>query len=356
MHRPRLIPLLVLVFSTTSLFAQTRRPPTGGNPGGPGNPGNTNPISGMNIPNTSSQPRMTRLEIQLTSDGTRPLPVQALVQLSLMSGGTIQENYTDMDGRVSFSVPPAQNYQVRVTGPGIETSQSSFELFDGESFHHQAVVVKLTADAKANLPGGMVSAAMLNVPAKARHEYDKGMELMEKGKLPDAKKHLEKAIEIYPNFDWAFNNIGVIDMRTNDVAGARDAFTRAVTINSKNFDANRNLARLKLRDNDYDGAKILLKNALTSKPDDAETLGMLSFTELKTDQYDQALLDSEKVHKDGHDAFPLAHLVAASVRESKGDLPGAQKQYEMYLKEAPDSPQAQVAKQGLQRIQAQAKN
>lgn len=356
MHRPRLIPLLVLVFSATSLFAQTRRPPTGGNPGGPGGPGNTNPISPMNIPNNSSQPRMTRLEIQLTSDGTRPLAVQAMVQLSLMSGGTIQENYTDMDGRVSFSVPPAENYQVRVSGPGIETSQSSFELFDGESFHHQAIVVKLTADAKSNLPGGMVSAAMLNVPAKARHEYDKGMELMQKGKLADAKKHLEKATEIYPDFDWAFNNIGVIDMRTNDVPGAREAFTRAVTINSKNFDADRNLARLKLREDDYEGAKTLLKNALTSRPGDQEALGMLSFAELKTQQYDQALSDAEKVHQDGRDIFPLAHLVAATVRESKGDLSLAQKQYEMYLKEAPDSPQAQVAKQGLERIQAQAKN
>jgi tetratricopeptide (TPR) repeat protein len=274
----------------------------------------------------------------------------------MMSGGTIQENYTDMDGRVSFSVPPAQNYQVRVSGPGVETSQSSFELFEGESFHHQTVIVKLTEDAKSKLPGGMVSAAMLNVPSKARHEYDKGMQLMEKGKLEEAKSHLQKATEIYPNFDWAYNNIGVIDMRTKDVAGAREAFTHAVSINNKNFDADRNLARLKLGDNDYEGAQTLLKDALTSRPDDLNTLGMLSFTELKTKQFDQALSDAEKVHQDGRDTFPLAHLVAATVRESKGDLAGARKHFEMYLKEAPDSPQAQVAKQGLERIQAQAKN
>jgi TolA-binding protein len=356
MYRPRLIPLLVLVFAATNLFAQARRPPTGGNPGGSGRPGNPNPTTPMNIPNTSPASRMTRLEVQLTSDGTRPLAIQALVQISLMSGGTIQENYTDMDGRVSFSVPPADNYQIRVSGAGIETSRSTFELFAGESYHREAVVVKLTEGGKKNLPGGMISAAMLNVPAKARREYDKGMELMQKGKLEDAKNHLQKATEIYPNFDWAYNNIGVIDMQTKDVAGAREAFTRAVTINNKNFDANRNLARLELGDNNYEGAKKLLKDALTSRPGDPNTLGMLSFAELKTKEFDQALLDAEKVHQDGNDAFPLAHLVAASVRESKGDLAGARKQYEMYLKEAPDSPQAQVAKEGLERIQAQAKN
>lgn len=356
MHRPRLIPLLLFVFAATSLFAQVQRPPVGGTPGGPGRPGNSNSTSTMNIPSTPSTSRMTRLEIQLTSDGTRPVAIQALVQISLMSGGTIQENYTDMDGRVSFSVPPADNYQVRVSGAGIETTQSSFELFEGESFHHESVVVKLTEDAKKNLPGGMISAAMLNVPVKARHEYDKGMELMQKGKLEDARKHLQKATEIYPNFDWAYNNIGVIDMRMKDVPAAREAFTRAVTINNKNFDADRNLARLELGENNYEGAKKLLQDALTARPGDSEALGMLSFTEFKTKEFDQALSDAEKAHQDGRDAFPIAHLVAASVRESKGDLAGAQKQYEMYLKEAPDSPQAQVAKQGLERIQAQAKN
>jgi Tfp pilus assembly protein PilF len=356
MYRPRLIPLVVLIFAATTLFAQARRPPAGGNPGGTGRPGNPNPTPTMNVPNTSSGSRMTRLDVQLTSDGTRPLAIQALVQISLMSGGTVQENYTDMDGRVSFSVPPADNYQVRVSGPGIETSRSSFEMFAGESYHRESVVVKLTEEGTKNLPGGMISAAMLNVPAKARHEYDKGMELMQKGKLEDARKHLQKATEIYPSFDWAFNNIGVIDMRTKDVAGAREAFTRAVTINNKNFDADRNLARLELGENNYEGAGKLLQDALTARPGDPEALGMLSFTEFKTKQFDRALSDAEKVHQDGRDAFPIAHLVAASVRESKGDLAGAQKQYEMYLKEAPDSPQAQVAKQGLERIQAQAKN
>lgn len=356
MYLPRPIFLLAALLVATTLLGQTRRPPSGGNPGGPGSSGNTNNIPSNNFPNSSLPSRMTRLEIQLTSDGTRPVPVQALVQLSLTTGGVVQESYTDMDGRVSFSVPPAQQYDVKVSGPGVETSESTFELFDGESFHHQSVTVKLTEEAKNNLPGGMVSAAMLNVPVKARREYDKGMELMQKGKWDDAKKHLEKATEIYPNFDWAFNNIGVIDMRMKDVPGAKEAFTRAVAINDKNADAERNLARLKLGDDDYQGAKTLLKQALTVKPGDPDLLGLLSYTELKTNQPDQALIDAEKVHRDDHDVFPLAHLVAASVRESKGDLVGAQKQYGMYLKEAPDTPQAQVAKEALQRIQARAKN
>jgi predicted negative regulator of RcsB-dependent stress response len=357
MHRPRLISFLALVLLTTAAVGQTRRPPSG-NPGGtntgniPGNPTR----SPMDVPSMSTTPRMVQLEVQLTSDGARPVPVQALVQVSQTSGGVVQANYTDMDGKVTMSIPPGGTYEITVSGPGIETTQQEFELFQGESFHHQPVTVKLTADAKANLPGGMVSASALNVPANARHEYDKGMKLMQNQKWADAKKHLEKATQEYPNFDWAFNNIGVIDTRLNDKAGAREAFTRAVAINNKNADAERNLARLELESNDYDGAKTLLKESLAVKPDDPDALGLLSYAELKTNQPDLALADAEKVHRDGHDPFPLAHLVAGTVLESKGNLAGARKEYEAYLKEAPDTPQAKAAKDGLARIQAQAKN
>ena len=353
MHRPRIFSLSLAVLLATSAFGQTRRPPTSGNPGNPGNTPNT---TNMNIPGMSTQPRTVRLEIQLTSDGARPLPIQALVQVNQMSGGTVTETYTDMDGRATLSIPAGRSYEIKVSGPGVEPTQMSFDLFQGESFHHQMVTVKQLTDARSVPPGGMVSAAMLNVPVKARREFDKGMELMQKQKLADAKKHLEKAIAEYPNFDWAYNNLGVLDMQMKDEAGAQEAFTRAVAINSKNADATRNLARLKLKSNDYEGAKALLQQSLSVKPGDLEALGLLSFTELKTNHPEQALADAEKVHRDDHDPFPLAHLVAASVREQKGDLAGAGKQYEMYLKEAPDAPQAKVAKEGIARIQAQAKN
>jgi Tfp pilus assembly protein PilF len=343
--RPPLLFLLLLLLITPCLFAQGRRP-------GPGSTNSTN-----NAPRVTGPSNVSRVEVQVTTDDAHPLQMQALVELSGVSGGVLQQSYTDMEGRVSFSVTSGQMYQLKISGPGVETTQASFEVLQGENFHHQSVSVKLSATAGTNnAPGGMISASMLNVPVKARREFDKGAELMQAQKWADAKQHFEKAIETYPNFDWAYNNIGVIDMRLKDEPGAREAFSRAVAINNRNPDATRNLARLKLQDSDYEAAKALLQQSLTALPGDPTSLTLLAFAQFKTKQFDEALANAERAHRGEPDPNPLAHLIAAAVLESKGDRAGAEKQYQTYLKEAPDTPQAQIAREGLLRVQAQAKN
>jgi Tfp pilus assembly protein PilF len=296
------------------------------------------------------------VEISITNEESRPLPIQALVEIGGIGGGTTQQTYTDLEGRVSFSVPSGRNYQIKVSGAAIESTTVQFEVNPGETFHHESIAVKAARGDGKGAPGGMVSAAALNVPEKARDEFNKGMKDIQAKKFPDAKKHFVKATEIYPKYDWAFNNIGVVEMQLKDGKAAREAFARAVEINDKNPDATKNLARLKIEDTDYAGAKELLLKSITVQPENPDTLMLLAYTQLKTNDLDAALANAEKCHKGEPDQHPLGHLIAAAVREKKGDRAGAEKQYQTYLKEAPDTPQAKVAKDGLARLQAQAKN
>jgi tetratricopeptide (TPR) repeat protein len=299
---------------------------------------------------------LSRVEVSITSENSHPLPIQALVEIGGIGGGTVQQTYSDPEGRVSFSVPAGKLYQLKISGPGIEATVVQFEVNVGESFHHESVAVKVHSDAKNGAPGGTISAAMLNVPEKARTEFEKGMKDLDAKKLEDAKKHFIKATEQYPKYDWAFNNIGVVDMQLHDEAGAREAFAHAIEINDKNPDATKNLARLKIQDTDYAAAKELLNKSNTAAPGNPDTLVLLAYSQLKTNQLDEALANAEKCHKAEPDSYPLGHLIAGAVREKKGDLAGAQKQYETFLKEAPDAPQAKAAQDGIARIQAQAKN
>jgi Tfp pilus assembly protein PilF len=200
-------------------------------------------------------------------------------------------------------------------------------------------------------PGGMVSAANLRVPEKAGHEFAKGMKEMSAHNWSKAREHLEKAVKYYPQFDWAYNNMGVAYIQEKNTKGAREAFEKAVAINDKNPDAVRNLARMKLMDNDFGGGKELLLK-LGPNPQDLDALMMLAYAQLKTHELDAALANALKVHRGDHDRFPLAHLIAARVYEVKGNQGAARGQYQMYLKEAPDTPEAQIAKEGMQRLAA----
>lgn len=311
----------------------------------------------MNIPRSSDIGRFSRLEIRITTQDSRPLPMQVLVEISGMGGGTIQQTFTDSEGRASFNVTPGNTFQVKVSGAGVENTTAQCEVTAGENFHNEYIAVKLKPGGNSQgAPGGVISASMLNVPEKARAEFQKGMKDLHDKKLEDAKKHFVKATQEYPKYDWAYNNIGVVDMQMKDEKGARENFAKALEINDKNPDAAKNLARMKLQDEDWAGAKELLAKSNTVAPGNPDTMVLLAYTQMKTKDYDAALANAEKCHITDPDPYPLGHLIAATVREMKGDRAGAQKQYQTFLKEAPDAPQAKNAQEGLARLQAQAKN
>jgi Tfp pilus assembly protein PilF len=295
---------------------------------------------------------MSRLDVQLTTERSRPLQDLPVFVEITSGGGAPQRGYTDSEGRVSFTVPSGRRYDLAAKGPGIETKVESFEIAPGQRSHMEEVEVKLTAGGTTTkAPGGMVSAENLRVPEKAQQEFTKGMKEMSAQNWSKAREHLEKAIKYYPQFDWAYNNMGVAYIQEKNLQGAREAFQKAVEINNKNTDAMRNLARMKLMDKDFIGVKELLMK-LGPDPHDAEALMMLAYAQSQTREFDAALATALRVHQGEPDRFPLAHLITARVYEMKGNQNAAQEQYQIYLREAPDAPDAHIAKEGMQRLAA----
>jgi Tfp pilus assembly protein PilF len=296
---------------------------------------------------------MSKLDIQLTTERSRPLQdLPVFVEVTSIGNNSPQRGYTDTNGRVSFTVPSGTRYQLAVSGPGIKSKTESFEISPGQRSHQEEVEVELqAAGTTTRAPGGMVSAANLRIPEKAEQEFTKGMKEMSAHNWSKAREHLEKAIKYYPQFDWAYNNEGVAYIQEKNTQGAREAFQKAVAINDKNSDAVRNLARMKLVDNDFSGVKELLLK-LGPDPHDMEALMMLAYVRWQTREFDAALASALKVHQGDPDRFPLAHLIAARVYEMKGNQDAAQDQYQIYLKEAPDTPDARLAKEGMQRLAA----
>jgi tetratricopeptide (TPR) repeat protein len=293
----------------------------------------------------------SKLEVQLTAGNSRPLMnTPVYIEVSSVDGGT-RRGYTDSDGRVNFDVPSGSSYQLLASGPGIESASASIVIPASQRFYHEELEVKLQTPEGTRAPGGMVSASKLRVPEKAQHEFAQGMKEMSAHNWSKARQHFEKAIKVYPQFGWSYNNIGVTYVQEKNTKAAREAFEKAVAINDKNADAVRNLARMKLMENDCSGGKALLLR-LGPDPRDLDALTMLAFAQLQTHEFDAALTNALKVHRGEPDRFPLAHLVAARVYEIKGNQSAAQAQYQMYLKEAPSTPEAQVAREGMQRLAA----
>jgi Tfp pilus assembly protein PilF len=312
------------------------------------------PISLFSQSRIPGQARNTAstVEIQLTIGNSRPLlNTPVYVELSSFQGGS-KRGYTDSDGRVNFYVMSGTEYTANISGPGIEGTSASFAIGPGERYHRQEIEVVVVHNGTAEkAPGGLVAASNLRVPENARQEFAKGMKEMTAENWSKARQHFEKAVKAYPQFDWGYNNIGVTYIHENNTKAARDAFEKAVAINDKNVDAVRNLARMKLIDKDYSGGKELLLK-IGPNPGDFEALMMLAYAQLNTHEFDAALANALKVQQGEPDRFPFAHLVAARAYEIKGNQSAAQAQYQMYLQKAPNTPDAQLAKEGMQRVAA----
>ena len=280
------------------------------------------------------------------------------VELLGVSGVSVAEHFVDSVGQVDFPELPVGNYRLRITGMNIEdTTTDAFALFRGETSHFESVHVELKAnkdDGSAASPaGGMVAAVDLNVPDKDRKEFDKGTEALAQNDLSQAKKCFDKAIQIYPQYAGAYNNLGIVAIRNKDAQAARTAFEQAVRINDHYATAYANLARLSFAEHKYPDADGLLSKALTSSPLDPLLLTLLSEAQLLEGKYDDAVATAAKVHSSPHAEYAVVHIYAglALLREHRGKE--AQEQYATYLKEDPNGPKAPQVRAALAKLQQQ---
>lgn len=299
----------------------------------------------------------TQLEIQVTGENSHNLNMQ--LSIELVSNSSRQMNnttFTDSTGHAQFSVSGPGTYQVKVSGPNIEdTTSANIFIEQDETVHHEYVAVKLKPNVSNNhVPANeaTVSAAQLNVPENARKEYSKGVEAMHNKDWKEAREHFDMATRDYDKFDWAYNALGVVCMASGDKASAHTAFAKAVEINDHNAGAERNLARIMIGEGDFAQAEAHARHSLMVEAQNADALTLEGLAQLKQGKFDDALASARRVHSSDKHAFPYSHLIAARALEAKQMKDQAAAEYRIYLAEAPDAPEAIVARDGLQRIGA----
>jgi tetratricopeptide (TPR) repeat protein len=81
--------------------------------------------------------------------------------------------------------------------------------------------------------GATLSAETYKAPKDARKAYEKGLQAEKNGKLAEAHKYFETAVNIYPAFTNAWFRLGSVLQKENQDDGARKAYTQAMTIDTR---------------------------------------------------------------------------------------------------------------------------
>ena len=322
-----------------SLFAQ--RPGSAANPGMPG---------------TSTTPMNFGVELQIKVVWTneRPLTEAVHLQLTSRSGLPIADTVTDSYSIGTFRGVRPGSYRVRVTGINIvEATIDNVTVYRNDGTHQELVRVSPRDPSQMEAPAGTVSAPELSIPEKARKQMDKGMAAFDKGDMAAATEWLQKAVTTYPKYAWAWNNIGVIRARANDRAGAIEAWQKALEGDEKFAPAAFNLARACLADRQAAQAEGYARRGLASEASSVEGMFLLETALAMQAQWESTVEMAHKIHLAEHKRFPDTHRVAAEALIQLARYKEAVSEYEMFLDENPESPNAGKVRDMIAQLQAE---
>ena len=273
------------------------------------------------------------------------------VQLVATMGGMAGIKTTDGNGSVTFDGVGTGHYQLQVSGPGIVTTSSETFETGGDSggpYITEHVEVSLTTP-----PGGQAIGAAVApiVPEAAQKEFKLGSKEMDKKHYEEAKDHFQKAIALFPKYAEAFNSLALADIQLKDGMGAVEAFRSATAIDPTLPRANVYLGQFYYENHQYKEAEPYLVYAAADQPQSAALVLALANTELQNGETELALSNARKVPSlENHQQYAISHLIVAQALAGKGKDDEIAKEYEAYLKEAPDSVLAPRVKDALAQL------
>jgi tetratricopeptide (TPR) repeat protein len=302
----------------------------------------------------SIAPVPVTLRLFVTVDSETEKAANVTVELMDAVGGSsaMDSKLTDNAGTVIFRTLSG-THRVRITGPDMEEYEGDLEIAPNEPVHMERIRihrVQSTRPAGESPPGVLVPAIRMHIPGSARKAFDQGTQAMRKQQWEKSRGLFETAIREYPQYDLAFDGLGVVQMQLNDVEAARQAFSKAIALNPDFAGANRNLARILLTEHKTSEALPLLLRSLATEPDNVWALTNAANSELLLHDFDNALLYARKAHTLAHQGFAFVHIVAARALEATQQPAQALDEYRLYLAEDPKGEYAARAQASIARL------
>jgi len=271
------------------------------------------------------------------------------------SSTPIANTYTNDNGKADFRNVAVGEYHVVVSGDGIDTAASElFEVDTRQVTQSLYVTVHRSPSSEQNAAGSMpgtISASQLKVPEKARRLLDKANDEIAKQNWGLAAELLKKAVAVCPEYAMAYNNLGVVYERMNDVAREQQALEKAVSLDPHYAPAFQNLVKVYLRERTYARAETLLMKGLSADPNNSDYLTLMADVQYMEGHYDAAINAAQKVHALSNAHPSVAHYIAAKAYQQEKRQDQALAEFQTFLKEEPDGPRADHVRDDMAKLQ-----
>ena len=182
----------------------------------------------------------------------------------------------------------------------------------------------------------MVSVAQLKVPDKARNEFNKGLERLNKNDASGSLSHFKKAIDIYPVYPEAYYHVGVGEAKLGHSADAMQAFYKAIDLSEGNYAwAEFGVGFELIQQGKIREAEVEIRKGLEKDKDSPEGHVVLGVVLLRLNRVDEAEQNALEALQ-GKPNYAEAFLVLADVFARRGEYRAQLQELDSYLKVQPN--------------------
>ena len=255
--------------------------------------------------------------------------------------------FTDEQGRFQFTGLTPGIYEIVIEPDGVrfEKARAKVEVFPGSpAIINISLIEKKEAGSTPNTR--VVSTGELDpeIPSDAKKEFNRAGHDAAEGKVDDAIAHLRKAIEIYPKYLLAHNDLGVQLLGQAKLDDAAVEFHRAIEIDPKAFNPRLNLGIVLVQQHKYAEALPMLQSALAVESNSPAAILYDGLARQGTNDSDGAERQLLLAHNLGGSQFAKALFHLGQIYLNKGQRKRAAEMFEQYLSEEPNGPEASEAR------------
>ena len=304
-----------------------------------------------------------------TPNGTQPI---APVKITLtLSGRRIYETFTDLSGRFSFTGLARGNYQLTAEG-------------DGQTFENTSVYAEVAAFGSAPqlftqdiqlrpIAGkpvgqmGVVNAFSQDVPKAARQAFERAAKLNGELKTEAAIEQILEAIRIFPEYLEAHLELGNIFLKAGRFEQAIAELDRAREIDPNDERAYQSFGLVLMKQKNYPVAVLVFGEAVRLNPNNpmnqlmratalihqAATVPAAQIAD-RSSLLDKAALSLSQASKLSGDKIKADSLTLATFYEMKNEPGRAADELELFLRKS-EMKNAEVIQNEITRLRAKAK-
>ena len=269
------------------------------------------------------------------------------------------------DSDMGISRRELMNCELRVSASGFRSGVISLlDLDFGSNIDVGAIVLRRAG----KIEGATLSTIPYKAPKDARRAYEKGLQAERHGKLADAHKYFETAVDIYPSFANAWFQLGTILQRENQKDAARKAYTQATTLDRRFLPPYLALASMAFQTGNWTEVLHLTDHILDLDPlNHAAARGYVvdldslnygdayfynAVANYKLNKFEEAEKSGLKAeHLDLQTNFPQLHLLLAEIFARKNNYARAISEMQAYLELAPHAKNVDQVREQLAKLE-----